>query len=167
MYIKEQHKKPSFAIDAHVTEETFSDLRQQGEVLFDMELELLGRSNPYLLAAIAKVANVFEEIPEEIACMQGALLVYHMVGLSLEKNHGYVPQVTEEHMLRLVEKIDPKIATLEKFISKEVSLDTQEEFLIETMHEVYTLFHFNKENLLAFGTGMVMTYDILRLAEEG
>lgn len=165
---RKQHAHDSFTLDAYVTQKTLVELQEQGEGLYDTELELLTKSNPCLLDAVAQVANIFPHIEEAIACMQGCLIVYHMISLSLEKSKGSIPKVTEEHMLELVEHMDPQIDTLGEFVMKELTHDqsAQKHFLLQAMGGVYEIFNFAERNLLAFGTGMVMAYTMLRLAED-
>lgn len=156
-----------FPVAKHVIDATLIILHDRGREFLDEEVELLGKSNPYLLTAVAGISNIFEDIQTEAACIEGALLTYHMVSLSAEEKKSIVPFVNEEHLLVFAQRLGTEVTTLNRFIATEITSQqvAGDEFLLKALGEASLLFHFPERELVAFGTGMVMTYNVLKSAK--
>lgn len=161
-----QHAYSPFPIEQPIINKTLSMLYEEGRVFLDEEVEILGKSNPYLLTAIAGISNIFEDIPTEAACIEGALLTYHMVSVSAEEREGAVPYVSEDDLLVFARNLDAEITSLNRFIATEIAQQqlAGDSFLLKALGKASLLLQLPKRELVAFGIGMIMTYNVLKSA---
>lgn len=165
---KEVYTASLFPVEKKIIDKTILDIQFLGEKVLDKDITLLGKTNPYLLSAIAGISNIFQSVHVEASCIQGALCMYHLASLSASSQQLSMPFVTERDMLTFVDRIDPGMSSLNTYIASEIAKEglTDSGFLLKTITKAYRAFGLHEAELVAFGTGMVMTYKMLAIAQE-
>lgn len=157
-----------FPITSGIIDQTMLDIEAFGDKVFENEILSLGKANPYLLSAIAGISNIFQPARGEVACIQGALCMYHLTSISAEEKQTIVPFVTEKDMMLFISRLNPGISSLSLYIAEEITRHKfqGDEFLFKTVMQGAHAFDLNEQKLIAFGTGIVMTYHVLEIAQE-